>query len=157
MFKKLLLPLDRSPLAEQAIGQAAAIARAAHASIDIVLVHEPLPFAAFGDGFKLAKTDPTMLVATLLESAQHAGPCAPLPISPIEAAPARRPGKRAAPALARDGAKKKTPPRAAKAPGKRRSSTGRKASIASRSTPIGGRKRTGPAPSARSPRGKARR
>jgi nucleotide-binding universal stress UspA family protein len=49
MFKKLLLPLDRSPLAEQAIGQAAAIARAAHASIDVVLVHEPLPFAGFGD------------------------------------------------------------------------------------------------------------
>jgi nucleotide-binding universal stress UspA family protein len=49
MFKKLLVPLDRSPLAEQAIGQAAAIARAAHASIDIVLVHEPLPFAGFGD------------------------------------------------------------------------------------------------------------
>ena len=49
MFKKLLVPLDRSPLAEQAIGQAAAIARAAHASIDIVLVHEPLPFAGYGD------------------------------------------------------------------------------------------------------------
>ena len=49
MFKKLLVPLDRSPLAEQAIGQAAAIARAAHASVDIVLVHEPLPFAGFGD------------------------------------------------------------------------------------------------------------
>ncbi len=49
MFRKLLIPLDRSPLAEQAIGQAAAIARAAHASIDVVLVHEPAPFAGFGD------------------------------------------------------------------------------------------------------------
>lgn len=49
MFKKLLVPLDRSPLAEQAIGQATAIARAAHASIDVILAHEPLPFAGFGD------------------------------------------------------------------------------------------------------------
>ena len=49
MFKKLLIPLDGSPLAEQAIGQAAAIARAAHAAIDIVLVHQPAPFAGFND------------------------------------------------------------------------------------------------------------
>jgi len=49
MFKKLLVPLDRSLLAEQAIGQAAAIARVAHASIDVVLVHEPSPFAGFKD------------------------------------------------------------------------------------------------------------
>lgn len=49
MFTKLLVPLDRSPLAEQAIGQAAAIARASQAEIDFVLVHQPLPFAGFGD------------------------------------------------------------------------------------------------------------
>src|SRR5678816_2559690 len=49
MFRRLLVPLDRSPLAEQAIGQAAAIARASHAEIDLVLVHQPLPFAGFGD------------------------------------------------------------------------------------------------------------
>jgi nucleotide-binding universal stress UspA family protein len=49
MFRQLLVPLDRSPLAEQAVGRAAAIARAAHAHIDLVLVHEPLPFAGFGD------------------------------------------------------------------------------------------------------------
>ena len=49
MFRKLLVPLDRSALAEQAIGQAAAIARAAHAEIDLVLVHQPLPFAGFND------------------------------------------------------------------------------------------------------------
>jgi len=41
MFKKLLIPLDRSPLSEQAVGRGAAIARAAHASLDLVLVHEP--------------------------------------------------------------------------------------------------------------------
>lgn len=40
MFKKLLVPLDRSPLAEQAVGTAVAIAREAHAAIDLVLVHE---------------------------------------------------------------------------------------------------------------------
>jgi nucleotide-binding universal stress UspA family protein len=49
MFTKLLVPLDRSPLAEQALGQAAAIARESQAEIDLVLVHQPLPFAGFGD------------------------------------------------------------------------------------------------------------
>lgn len=49
MFKKILVPLDRSPLAEQAIGQAAAIARGAGASIDLVLVHQPMPFGGFAD------------------------------------------------------------------------------------------------------------
>src|SRR5512132_1853966 len=49
MFKKLLVPLDRSPLAEQAIGQAAAIARASQADIDLALVHQPFPFNGFAD------------------------------------------------------------------------------------------------------------
>ena len=49
MFRTVLVPLDRSLLAEQAIGEAVAIARAAHAELDIVLVHEPLPFAGFED------------------------------------------------------------------------------------------------------------
>jgi nucleotide-binding universal stress UspA family protein len=49
MFQKVMVPLDGSPLAEQALGQAAAIARAAGAVLDLVLVHEPLPFAGFGD------------------------------------------------------------------------------------------------------------
>jgi len=41
MFRKLLVPLDRSPLAEQALGRAAAIARASHAAVDLILVHQP--------------------------------------------------------------------------------------------------------------------
>jgi nucleotide-binding universal stress UspA family protein len=51
MFSKILVPLDRSSLAEQAIGQAAAIARGSGggATIDIVLVHEPFPFAGYAD------------------------------------------------------------------------------------------------------------
>jgi nucleotide-binding universal stress UspA family protein len=49
MFRKLLLPLDRSSLAEQAIGHAASIARESGAAIDIVLVHEPFPFAGYAD------------------------------------------------------------------------------------------------------------
>jgi nucleotide-binding universal stress UspA family protein len=49
MFRKLLVPLDRSALAEQALGPAAAIARASHAEVDVVLVHQPLPFGGFGD------------------------------------------------------------------------------------------------------------
>lgn len=40
MFKKLLVPLDRSPLAEQALGRAAAIARATNAAVDLILVHQ---------------------------------------------------------------------------------------------------------------------
>jgi nucleotide-binding universal stress UspA family protein len=49
MFKQILVPLDRSALAEQAIGRAAAIARAADAALDVMLVHEPLPVAGFND------------------------------------------------------------------------------------------------------------
>lgn len=49
MFNKILVPLDRSALAEQAVGQAAAIARAEHSTIDLVLVHEPFPFAGYID------------------------------------------------------------------------------------------------------------
>jgi nucleotide-binding universal stress UspA family protein len=49
MFRKLLIPLDRSSLAEQAIGHAASIARESGASIDILLVHEPFPFAGYAD------------------------------------------------------------------------------------------------------------
>jgi nucleotide-binding universal stress UspA family protein len=41
MFTRILVPLDRSPLAEQALGQAAAIARASAAELDLVLVNEP--------------------------------------------------------------------------------------------------------------------
>jgi nucleotide-binding universal stress UspA family protein len=49
MFQKVLVPLDHSEFAEQALGQAAAIARRSGATIDIVLVHEPLPVEGFGD------------------------------------------------------------------------------------------------------------
>jgi nucleotide-binding universal stress UspA family protein len=49
MFRKLLVPLDRSELAEQALGPAAAIARASHATVDLVLVHQPIPFGGFDD------------------------------------------------------------------------------------------------------------
>lgn len=44
MFTTVLVPLDRSTLAEQAIGQAAAIARAAQAKIELVMVYEPVIF-----------------------------------------------------------------------------------------------------------------
>lgn len=52
MFARLLVPLDHSELAEQALGPAAAIARASrasHAEIDLLLVHQPMPFAGFDD------------------------------------------------------------------------------------------------------------
>lgn len=40
MINRVLVPLDRSPFAEQAIGRAAAIARATGAMLDLLLVHE---------------------------------------------------------------------------------------------------------------------
>jgi len=46
MFKKILVPLDQSTLAEQAIGQAMAIARGSAAEVELVLVHEPFTFEA---------------------------------------------------------------------------------------------------------------
>jgi nucleotide-binding universal stress UspA family protein len=49
MFSKLLVPLDGSSLAEQALGPAASIARATHAAIDLVMVHQPMAFADFVD------------------------------------------------------------------------------------------------------------
>jgi nucleotide-binding universal stress UspA family protein len=49
MFTKILVPLDQSPLAEQALGQASAVAKASHAAMDLLLVHQALPFAGFGD------------------------------------------------------------------------------------------------------------
>jgi nucleotide-binding universal stress UspA family protein len=49
MFHKVLVPLDRSSLAEQALGQAAAVARASNGELDLVFVHEPFPFDGFGD------------------------------------------------------------------------------------------------------------
>jgi nucleotide-binding universal stress UspA family protein len=47
MFRKLVIPLDGSLRAEQALAPAMAIARASGAEIDVVLVHQPTPFAGF--------------------------------------------------------------------------------------------------------------
>lgn len=49
MFKTLLVPLDGSALAEQALGQAAAIARATGAVVDLVTVHQPRATDGYGD------------------------------------------------------------------------------------------------------------
>ncbi|MGH9886846.1 MAG: universal stress protein [bacterium] len=49
MFTKLLVPLDGSAFAEQAIGPAAAIARASQAAIELVLVHDPLAFGGLAE------------------------------------------------------------------------------------------------------------
>jgi nucleotide-binding universal stress UspA family protein len=49
MFTKIIVPLDRSAFAEQALGRAAAIARASEASLDLILVHEPFGGKVFGD------------------------------------------------------------------------------------------------------------
>ena len=43
MFKKLLVPLDGSGIAEQALPIAAAIAKASGASLDLIRAHQPLP------------------------------------------------------------------------------------------------------------------
>lgn len=44
MFKKILIPLDRSSLAEQAISQAMIIARGSSAQVDLVLAHQGVAF-----------------------------------------------------------------------------------------------------------------
>ena len=49
MFARVLVPVDHSRLAEQAIGRAAAIAHACHGHLDVVLVHGTDPFAPLGD------------------------------------------------------------------------------------------------------------
>lgn len=57
MFTRLLVPVDRSSLGEQALGRAADIARACSAAVDVVLVHNPDQDADFGDsiGMKAAQ------------------------------------------------------------------------------------------------------
>ncbi len=47
MFSKILVPLDQSSLAEQAPGTAAAIARAVHGEVRLVLAHEMAPYDGF--------------------------------------------------------------------------------------------------------------
>lgn len=49
MFKHILVPLDGSALAEQAVGTAALIARASKASVELATVIEPIPFGGFDD------------------------------------------------------------------------------------------------------------
>jgi len=49
MFHKIVVPLDHSQFAEQALGQAAAIARSSRGELDLTLVHEPVPMEGFGD------------------------------------------------------------------------------------------------------------
>lgn len=49
MFRQLLVPLDGSSLAEEALGTAAVIARAANSPIDLATVLEPLAFGGFDD------------------------------------------------------------------------------------------------------------
>jgi nucleotide-binding universal stress UspA family protein len=75
MFRKLLVPLDRSSLAEQAIGHAASIARESGATIDLVLVHEPFAFAGYADlpwdDDPAAEQKYVDAIATELESGAH--------------------------------------------------------------------------------------
>jgi len=49
MFTKLVVPLDQSSLAEDALGRAVALVRATGASLDLVLVHDPFSFSGFAD------------------------------------------------------------------------------------------------------------
>ena len=49
MFKKLLVPLDGSDFAEQALSRAAAIARKSDAVIHLLLAHVRIPYAGYQD------------------------------------------------------------------------------------------------------------
>ena len=81
MFTKILVPLDRSPLAEQAIGRAAAIARASKAGLDLVIAHEPglfsgAPSASPDDASLAADQQYVESVAAELSDAQLSVTCA---------------------------------------------------------------------------------
>jgi nucleotide-binding universal stress UspA family protein len=84
MFKQLLIPLDRSPLSEQAVGRAAAIARATQASIDLLLVHEPFgvpadfPPASDADDFAAERVYLESVAAELRSGAAIHTTCAVL-------------------------------------------------------------------------------
>jgi nucleotide-binding universal stress UspA family protein len=76
MFRTILIPLDRSTLAEEAIGPAAAIARAANATLDLVLVHEPPTFTGGRDAPVLPsyiEEDDRYLASTAAELYRGAG------------------------------------------------------------------------------------
>ncbi|MEO7085652.1 MAG: universal stress protein [Gemmatimonadaceae bacterium] len=49
MFAKLIVPLDNSPLAEQALPTAEALAQRTGGEIELVYVHEPRAFAGYAD------------------------------------------------------------------------------------------------------------
>lgn len=49
MFTKILVPLDTSALADQALATAAAIAKRSDAELQLVLVHVPMPFDGLPD------------------------------------------------------------------------------------------------------------
>lgn len=49
MFNTILIPLDGSSLAEQALGRGMAVARASRADLELVLVQQPSPFDGFPD------------------------------------------------------------------------------------------------------------
>jgi nucleotide-binding universal stress UspA family protein len=55
MFKKILVPLDQSSLAEQALGPAGAIAHASDGEVSLVLAHPMAPF----DGSRLSEWSDT--------------------------------------------------------------------------------------------------
>ncbi|HET9426666.1 MAG TPA: universal stress protein [Gemmatimonadaceae bacterium] len=50
MFRKLIVPLDGSSLAEQALGTASAIARACNAEVELLLVHNGASFNGIAHG-----------------------------------------------------------------------------------------------------------
>ena len=66
MFKKLLVPLDGSPLAEQALACAAFIASACRAKLELVLVQEPVGLEEVHDA--VWKTERTSEAHRYLES-----------------------------------------------------------------------------------------
>jgi nucleotide-binding universal stress UspA family protein len=49
MFRKILVPLDRSYFAEQALVDASVLARRSNAAIRLLVVHQPVPYAGFED------------------------------------------------------------------------------------------------------------
>ncbi len=57
MFKHILVPVDGSPTAQQAVGRAAALARAFGSRVTAVYVIDPYPFTGLGSDFAYGQAE----------------------------------------------------------------------------------------------------
>lgn len=71
MFKRLLIPLDTSSLAEQAIGSAVCIARACDATIELLLVHTGARYGGLAHGTTAGDPEEHVYLQGLAQEIAH--------------------------------------------------------------------------------------